>query len=159
MTDPARIDARRRLLATLLIAPAAAAAVWIASLEVWRAREPESSLFVTPFAFSLTEAIARDDVQRGYDFLRAGQDPNSLIAVRHPEHTGNRDVLVAPIVWAVMSNSPQSVLMLLGHGARLDVPSADTAVCLAQKLGRQEILDLLERYGHAPAGHCTEGGP
>jgi hypothetical protein len=129
--------------------------MWVMTLELWRASKPESPLFVTPFAFSLPEAIERDDVQRGYAFLQSGQDPNWPIAVRHPVLTSNRDVLVVPLVWAVMSNSPQSVLMLLGHGAQTDGPSGHTAACLARTLGRQEIAEILDRHGRVATQPCS----
>src|SRR5688572_20999452 len=148
------VKRRRRLLAALLAGAAIATAMWVIALELWRASEPESPLFVTPFTFSLAEAIGRDDVQRGYAFLQSGQDPNGSIAVRHPVLTNNRDVLVAPLVWAVMSNSPQSVLMLLGHGAQTDGPSGHAAACLAGELERQDIAAILNRYGAVPSGPC-----
>jgi hypothetical protein len=153
--QPVAVKRRRRLLAALLAGPAIATAMWVIALELRRASEPESPLFVTPFTFSLAEAIARDDVQRGYAFLRSGQDPNWPIAVRHHVLTNNRDVLVAPLVWAVMSDSPQSVLMLLGHGAATDGPSGHTAACLAGSLGRQNIAEILNRYGTVPTEPCS----
>jgi hypothetical protein len=69
--------------------------------------------------------------------------------VRHPELTQGVVALVPPLVWAAANNSTQSVLMLLGHGARAEGPAARTAFCLAQELGRREIADTLAQYGAA----------
>ena len=75
---------------------------------------------MTPFAYSLAEAIERDDVRRAYEFIRAGQDPNDLIAVRHPVLTAGQGVLVSPLLWSVASNRADSMRMLLGQGARME---------------------------------------
>lgn len=99
------------------------------------------------FVYSLADAIERDDVQRAYDFIRDGQDPNGPIAVRHPIVTDGRDALVSPLLWAVAMNSRQSVLMLLGHGALIDRPENRVAPCVAERLGHTDIADILKRYG------------
>ena len=108
---------------------------------------PESQPAVTPFAYSLADAIERDDVQRAYTFIRGGQDPNDLIAVRHPVLTEGREVLASPLLWAVATNSRQSVLMLFGFGARMDRPADRRAPCLAEALGHSEMAELVRRYG------------
>ena len=127
----------------LIAAPTLMTALGLSALEVWRFRRPESELFVTPFAYSLAEAIERDDVQRAYEFIRAGQNPNDPIAARHPVLTGGRQVLVSPLTWAVAMNSRQAVLMLVGFGAGT---TDGKAACLADALGNAEIAQLVRRY-------------
>ncbi len=145
---------RSRLLALALAAPTMMTALGIAALESWRLRQPESSLFATPFVYSLADAIERDDVSRAYAFLRSGQDPNAPIPVRDPKLTNGRDLLVSPLTWAVATNRPQAVMMLLGFGARTDGPAGDAAECLAESLGHDEVLRLLRLYRQGAAAPC-----
>lgn len=146
---------RARPLALLIVAPSILAACALVALEGWRFFRPQSGLFVTPFAYSLAEAIERDDVQRGYAFIRAGQNPTEPIVVQHPVVTNGRAMRVSPLVWAVSVNSRQSVMMLLGFGARMDVVPDNNAACLAEALGNSEMAELLRRYGDAaPARVC-----
>jgi len=139
----------RRLLELSIAAPAVLAALVLVAVEVWRVTHPRSELFVTPFAYSLAEAIERDDVQRAYAFIRAGQDPTEPIQVRHPTVTAGRTVAVPPLLWAVAANSRYSAMMLLGFGAQVDKTSVDRAVCLADTLGNGELAALLRNYGEA----------
>lgn len=151
-TDSVRQFARRKSLLVLLIAvPALMTALGLIVIEGWRFRRPESQLFVTPVAYSLADAIERDDVQRAYAFVLAGQNPNDLIAVRHPVLTGGRMVLVSPLLWAAAVNSRQAVLMLLGFGARMDRAADRRAACLAEALGHEETARLLRLYGDTPS--------
>lgn len=92
---------RRRVLASMMAGPALVAALGVCAVEGWRMLQPKSALFADPFVFSLADAIERNDVDQAYAFIRAGQDPNEPIAVRHPVLSGGRSVLVTPIVWAV----------------------------------------------------------
>src|SRR2546426_6608664 len=104
---PSPLARRTHLLLVLMGAPTLLAAIGLGALEAWRLRHPESPLFSTPFAYSLADAIERDDVQRAHAFIRAGQNPNDLIAVRHPALTGGRTILVSPLVWAAAMNGKQ----------------------------------------------------
>lgn len=153
-SQPAR---RRRVLASLLGAPAILTIAGVIGLEGWRIARPQSDLFTTPFVYSLAEAIERDDVQRAYEFVRAGQDPDAPITVRHPVLTGGRPVAVPPLLWAVAVNSRESVLMLLGFGAQLDGPVAHRAVCLADALGHADMATVLTIHGpQLSRGACAE---
>lgn len=148
---------RTRFLATVLIAPAVATGLGVTAIEGWRLRRPTAPLFAAPMVYSLADAIESGDVPQAYGFIRAGQDPNELIAVRHPVLTGRRWVLVSPLVWAVATNNRQAVLMLIGFGARMDRPADSRAVCLAEDLGHGEIAGLLRLHGNAPsAGTCPQ---
>jgi len=118
--DRRAVILRRRRLAALIGAPAVAVALGLAGVEVWRAIRPRSSLFARPFAYSLAEAIETGNVQHAYQYIRAGQDPNQPIAVRHPVLTKNQWVLVSPLEWAAATDQRDVVRMLLGYGARPD---------------------------------------
>jgi hypothetical protein len=150
MKDPVQPARYRQVLALLMTVPALIAALTILALEAWRLYRPEAGLFATPLAYSLAEAIERDDVRRAYAFIRAGQDPNELIAVRHPDLTSGRGVLVSPLVWSVATNRRNTTLMLLGHGARMERPADRAAACLAETLGHTEVARILRQYGPAP---------
>jgi hypothetical protein len=143
---PQQTERRRRLLVALVAAPAVMTALGLCAMEGWRFR-PATSRSSLVSSATLADAIERDDVQRAYAFLRAGQNPNELIAAVHPVLTGGRFVLVSPLVWAVAMNSRQNVLMLLGFGARLDRATDSRAACLADELGHEEIARLLRVYG------------
>lgn len=136
-------DRRESLLALLIGGPAVILALGIVATEAWRWFEPNSSLFAAPAAASFADAIASDDVRAAYQFIRAGQDPNAVIAVRHTMLTGGRRVDVLPLLWAVAMQSESTVAMLLGFGARLDAVTKREAVCLAERLERADIVRLL----------------
>ena len=141
---------RRHLLAVLMAAPTITAALGLGALDVWRSYRPNSPLFVTPIVGSLADAIARDDVLRAYEFIRAGQDPNDAITVRHPVLTGGRWVRVAPLLWAFATESKETLPMLLGFGAHLDATmERRVMICLAEQLGHHEVAQVLEVYGGA----------
>jgi hypothetical protein len=139
-----RRDRRESLLALLIGGPAVILALGIVATEAWRWSQPNSSLFAAPAAASFTDAIASDDVLGAYEFIRGGQDPNALISVRHMVLTGGRRVEVRPLLWAVATQSEGAVAMLLGFGARLDAVTKREAVCLAEQLGRADIVRLLQ---------------
>ena len=111
-------------------------------------------------ASSLADAILARDVERAYTFIRAGEDPNARLRVRNAELTGDRDIMVSPLLLAVASNSDNTVNMLLSFGARLDLPANRFAVCLARRLGYEDIVRALERdAGQASRVECPEPGP
>jgi hypothetical protein len=47
----------------------------------------------------------------------------------------------------VATRSEETVAMLLGFGARLDAPAKHQAVCLAVRLDRDDIVQLLQLSG------------
>jgi len=148
-------DRRTHLLALLLVVPAIATALGATGLETWRWISPHSALFARPPAATLADAIAANDARAAYEFIRAGQDPNGVIAVRHDVITGGQPVEVSPLLWAVATRSEEAVAMLLGFGARLDAPAKHQAVCLAVRLERDDIVQLLQLSGaDDPAGPC-----
>lgn len=149
MTAIAHLQApfRTRVLALLIAIPAVTAALGVSAIDVWRAREPDAPLFATPFVYSLADAIAGSDIPRAYAFIREGQDPNTLITVRHPVLTGGRVVPVPPLLWAVALQNKDAVRMLIGFGARMDDAMTQRTVCLAARLGDQEMVRLLRMYG------------
>lgn len=138
------VDRRTHFLALLLGVPAIVGALGVSALEAWRVISPSSPLFTPPAAASMADAIAGNDARGAYAFIRAGQDPNGVITVRHDVLTGGRRVEVVPLLWAVATQSEEAVAMLLGFGGRLDTPTKRQAVCLAAQLGRDDIVQLLQ---------------
>jgi len=148
---------RATLLALLIAAPAVLNALTISALEGWRSYQPDSPLFTAPRAGSLAAAIARDDVRQAYEFIRDGQDPNGLIEVEDAILTRGRRVMTTPLLWAVAMRSDRSVLMLFGVGATIDADGQRRAVCLAERLGEDDIARLLTRHGgHASSDSCQK---
>lgn len=150
------VSSRRRVLSAVLAAPAVILALALGGLELWRTVRPRSDLFAPPFAHSFADAIATGNVQHAFQYVRAGQDPNQLIAVRHPELTGRKWVLVSPLLWAVAIGNIEAVKMLLGHGARIERPADRQAVCLAEASGHDQIARVLRTLGHVPPGGCRD---
>ena len=151
---------RANLLASMIATPALVAAALLVASETWRLVRPDASWFATAAVDSLADAIASDDLPRAHAFIRAGQAPDDLIAVSHPDLTAGRAVLVSPLVWAVAAGSNNGVLMLLGFGARFERPMDRSAVCLAQRLHRDDIEATLRQHGGAVGEPCpplTEG--
>jgi hypothetical protein len=141
------VTRRRNWLTAFIAVPAIVVSLGLSGLETWRAIHPRSSLFTPPFAYSLADAIATGNLQRAYQYIRAGQDPNALIAVRHPTLTQRRWVLTSPLLWAVAVGNVDAVRMLLGYGAHVDRPAYREAICLAGTLGHQHIVRVLRIYG------------
>lgn len=141
------VDRRTHLLALLLVMPAVVTALGVTALEAWRWISPHAALFAPPAAATLADAIAANDARAAYEFIRAGQDPNGVLTARHDVITGGRPVEVSPLLWAVATQSEDAVAMLLGFGARVDAPAKHQAVCLAVRLGRDDIVQLLELSG------------
>ncbi|MGH2400034.1 MAG: hypothetical protein ACRDF6_09315 [bacterium] len=135
--------------------PTLVLALGLCATEAWRIVRPQSPLFATPLLYySFGDAIAAGDVWQAYQFIRSGQDPNELIAVRHPALTGGQWVFVSPLVWATATQNTQAVQMLLGFGARMERAADRRAVCLAQALGNEEIARVLRAHD---GGRPTEG--
>lgn len=139
-------------MAALIAAPALLVSLTLSGLEAWRVVRPASPLFTIPFEYSLADAIATGDFPRAFQYIRAGQDPNARIAVRHPDLTKNRWMLALPIEWAAATGQADVIRMLLGYGAR---PTA-SASCAAETRGHQDAARVLRTYG-GEAAAC--GGP
>ncbi len=139
-------------------APVVLTALAITGLEAWRTWRPDARSAST--ATSLAEAIAGDDVNRAYDLVRAGESPSAPILVRHEKLTGGRSLRVAPLIWAVATNAPRTLQMLLGFGALADAKTIRQAHCLAQQLGHTRLVGSLEQHQapHAKGAPCPRPG-
>jgi hypothetical protein len=146
----------RRLVATLVMVPAILGALCVVTVEAWRHYRPSSPYFNPHVRSSLAEAIAADDPKAAYEFIRAGADPNGPIEVRHPKLTGDRTLVVSPLVWAVATGSVSNVQMLLGFGGTAYAHNGRSVTCLAEAMGDDRIADVLRTYGRAPAAPCAE---
>ena len=136
-----RPSLRRRLLLVALIAPPALTALAVAGVEVWRVTAPRSTLFAAEPVVSLADALEQHRLADAYGFIRAGQNPDEPIPVRHPAITGGRTVLAAPLVWATAVDDREGALMLLGFGAAArEMPRA---VCVAEAIGRMNVAATL----------------
>jgi hypothetical protein len=100
---------------------------------------------------SFGEALRDGDLDNAFLFIRSGQDPNAPVEFRDPILTGDREVMVSPMLIAVASNRDDTVMMLMSFGARLDAAGNRFAGCLANHLGHERIARLIATYGGAAA--------
>jgi len=144
-------------IAALIAAPALIAALGLTAIEAYRMVSPSAPLFGGEPA-SLAEAITGGyGVEYAYRFIRSGQDPNEPITVDNPEYTGGRSIKVSPLMLAIAARDENTTSMLLNFGARFDLPQNRSARCLAQEIGNQAILGIIDRYGGADLGRsCAE---
>ena len=152
--ERAPFERRRAILAASMMVPAAAMVSGVILLEAWRLYHPQSPLFSTPRVATLAEAIEYHDVRRAFRFIRAGDDPNALIVVRHPVLTDGQPRFVSPLWWAVAMQDRDAVLMLLEAGARIERSEGRDAGCLATRLGEARIIDVLRRFASSTATAC-----
>jgi hypothetical protein len=141
------VERRTRRFALLMAMPALVVGFGLLAIEIWRAVEPASSLFMPPTVASLADAIEGNDLLQAYQFIRRGQQPDELIAVRHATLTGGRWVLTSPLMWATALKNPQAVQMLLAFGASADRPVNRNAVCFAKAQGDQDTVRVIEAFG------------
>jgi len=118
-------------IAWYLAAPALLGALWLCADDVARVVAPRP---VTT-SRTLAEAIRNEGPEATYAFIRGGVDPNVPVAFRDSDMTGDRDVVVAPLVLAVARGNDNAVMTLLSFGVKMDVPGNRKAVCLARRLG------------------------
>jgi hypothetical protein len=138
---------RMQLATWLVAAPAICGALGAAAMESRRVMSPASAVERDEDSGSLAEAIRQRNVEDAYAFVRAGHDPNAPIAVQDPQLTGDRRMVVSPLLLAVASNSDGVVMMLMSAGARVDAPANRLAECLARRLGYNAIAEILLRDG------------
>lgn len=140
---------RPTFIAALIAVPAIAAAIGLTVIEAYRIVSPSAPLFGGEPA-SLADAITGGyGVEYAYRFIRAGQDPNEPITVDDPEYTGGRSIKVSPLMLAIAARDENTASMLLTFGARFDLPQNRSARCLAQEIGNQAIIAIIDRYGGA----------
>jgi hypothetical protein len=151
-TSSGTTPSARRWLAAIITAPAVVTALIVTTVDAGRLIRPTAPLFVIPQATTLGEAILRDDAIQTYRFIRSGRDPNAAISVRHEILTGDRDIEVAPVLWAVAVRADNALGTLLGHGATLDAVRTRQARCLAESLGLDQTVSLIARHGAHQAG-------
>jgi hypothetical protein len=141
------VDRRTRRFAFLMAVPALVVAFVLCGIEIWRAAEPGSALFMPPAVASLAEAIEQNDLFQASQFIRRGQPPDELIAVRHATLTGGRWVLTSPLMWATALKNAQAVQMLLAFGASADRAVNRSVVCLAEAQGDEQTVHVIEAFG------------
>ena len=155
MTGTLQYVRRRRAVALVMGVPTLVISLCLSAVEVSRVRQPDAPLFITPAAASLADAIASGNALGAYELIRGGQDPRQPIAVRHTVLTGGRSMRVSPLVWAVATERNQIVALLWSVGARVDAATGQRAICLAERLGNDEVARLLRAYGEfGPPGPC-----
>jgi hypothetical protein len=130
------------------VAPAAAAALLLTGLEIYRVIRPDAPVFGDPPPATLAEGIARRfPIEQTYRFLRAGQDPNMPVTFTDPDYTGGQTVSVSPLMLAAAARDSSAVQMLLNFGVRTDLQQNRLALCLARALGDDAIVELIEGAG------------
>jgi hypothetical protein len=138
-------------IAWMLGAPAIIGALWIAATEV---RDPTATSSSLPAFESIADAIRHGEVEDAYAFVSTGADPNAPIPFSDAELTSGRQVTISPLMLAVSSNKENTVMMLLSFGAQMDLPQNELAVCLARRLGYDDLAVMIVRDGK-PAREVT----
>lgn len=152
------------LIVALMALPVLVTTLAVGATDVWRWRRPAAA-FGGRVAYSFADAVEHGDgLMDVYAFIRDGQDPNAPIPVRHPSLTGDRQVLVSPLLWAVAMQRNDVALMLLGLGSRPEKTADRMSACVADALGNADLAALLRHYGNAlPHEGCpdalTAGAP
>jgi hypothetical protein len=146
-------------IAAVIAVPAIVAALGLTAIEAYRMVSPSAPLFGGNPA-SLADAITGGyGVEYAYRFIRSGQDPNEPITVDDPEYTGGRSIKVSPLMLAIAARDENTTAMLLNFGARVDLPQNRSARCLAEEIGNQAILGIIDRYGGADLARTCSDRP
>lgn len=146
---------RRDLVVPLVVAtPAVLVACLLVALEANRLMEQRFR--PVPDASSFAQALRSGDYEQAFEFLReSGSDPNAPIRFRDAELTGNREIMVTPLVIAVATRVDNTVRMLMTAGVRIDAPGNRYALCLAHQLGDKTIADVITHDGGPGASTVT----
>lgn len=105
---------------------------------------------------SFAQALRSGDYERAFEYLRdTGSDANNPIPFRDSELTGNREILVTPLIIAVATRVDNTVRMLMGAGIRIDAPGNRFALCLANQLGDTTIAGVIMHDGGLAAKTVT----
>ena len=131
-------------IAWTLGAPFIIGALWIAATEV---RDPTAISSSVPAFESIADAIQHGEVEDAYAFVSTGADPNAPIPFSDAELTSGHQVTISPLMVAVSSNKENTVMMLLSFGAQMDLPQNELAVCLARRLGYDDLAVMIVRDG------------
>ena len=145
----------RDLMVPLLVtAPAVLVACLLVVLEVNRVMEERlrPPMDISSFA----GALRSGDYEQAFEYLRdTGSDANNPIPFRDSELTGNREVLVTPLLIAVATRVDNTVRMLMGAGVKIDAPGNRFALCLANQLGDTTIAGIIAHDGGPAAKTVT----
>jgi hypothetical protein len=139
----------RNFIAAAIALPAAVATIGLTGIEAYRVVRPTAPLFGAA-PVSLADAITGGyGVEYAYRFIRSGQNPNEPIVVDDSDYTDGRVVKVPPLMLAIAARDENTTSMLLNFGGRLDLPQHRWARCLAEEVGNQALLGIIDRYGGA----------
>jgi len=150
---------RETVLAAALVIPALACTMLVSGIAVYRRVSPTSLLFGDPPPRTLIDAIERGNqgIERAYEFIAAGQDPNRPILIGD-DLTGGRPVMASPLMIAIAAKNRNVVQMLLSFGADPTLPQNELSMCLARAVGNDAILSALEPHTKgARQVTCPEG--
>ena len=152
---------RMQLVGALVLAPALVVATSLGFVELYRLLRPSALMFQGPRTGSLADAIIGNvGVEYVNEFIRAGQDPNGLITVDRPEFAGDRTLLVSPLMLAAAMGNSNTVKMLVGAGASLNMPQNRFAGCIALQMGHDDLSTVLFVEGSGvDALSCLEPPP
>lgn len=141
----------RRLAALLMVAPVILAACGITWWQI------DLTLTASdPYAgWSFVDALREDYFEVAFEYIRSGQDPNAPVAFQDDRLTGGEELMLTPILIAVAHGRADTVAMLMSSGVDLDAPGNRFAVCLARRLGHDDIAEAIVRNGGAEAAEAT----
>ncbi len=88
----------------------------------------------------LSDAITSGNVETVHNMLSQGTDPNTVIAFKHPDFAGGREVERTPLVAAAVYGHAPIVKLLLDYGASVTHPGNAFAICPAVAFGYADIV-------------------
>jgi hypothetical protein len=146
---------RRDLVVPFLVtAPAVLVACLLLVLEANRLIEQR--VRPVPDASSFAQALRSGEYERAFEYLRdSGSDANNPIPFRDAELTGDREIMVTPLLIAVATRVDNTVRMLMTAGIRIDAPGNRFALCLANQLGDTTIAGVITHDGGPAAKTVT----
>ena len=126
----------------MLALPAVVGAVWLSAAAIVRAITPGP---VDAASGTFADAIGGSGPEQVFAFIRAGADPNAPVTFSHPDLTNDQEVRVSPIALASARHNGNAVMTLMSFGARMDLPRNQNAICLARRLGYDDIATMIVR--------------
>jgi hypothetical protein len=85
-----------------------------------------------------------------------GEDVNAPGRVRR-ELVTHDDMMLTPLEAVVGARQPQTMRVLLDHGARVDESNWTRLVCFARRVEADELVDILKaRFPGRPLPDCSD---
>lgn len=126
-----------------LIAPSLLGALLLALVETGIVFPAVNPIGTDVRTQTFADSIARHGVEQAYAYVRAGQNPNQPVALNDSRLTGNRELLLPPLIIALAARNENTAMMLLSFGADPALPQQAGAACLADWVDLPGVARLI----------------